>query len=158
MTSEMMPTERSEKPHPRRRPSAPEERTILVASETNERSTAVVRALERRGQSARFARAPLELLQLAGIAGRGPLRPAAIVLDVTGSAWATLDLLEVVCAAHWTIPVVALVAQSDAAAYTEARRLGATHIVTLPANADEIVHEILAVTEPGLHSPVRGAA
>lgn len=132
---------------------------ILVASEDEPRRRRIAAALSRDGHRVSEARAPLELMKLAGITGpslRHPTRPDAIVLDVTGKRWATLDMLEIVCTEHWTLPVLVLVDRSDGEAVAEARRLGATAVLELPIDEGAVRAEVMTIVEPS--PPCRGAA
>jgi DNA-binding response OmpR family regulator len=139
--------------------AAPEGGHVLVASEDETRRRRIMAALSRDGHRVTEARAALELMRLAGIAGpslRHPTRPDAIVLDVTGKRWATLDMLEVVCSEHWTLPVLALVDKGDPEAEAEARRLGAAAVLELPVDEDSVRAEVMTIVDP---SPsCRGAA
>lgn len=131
---------------------------VLVAGEDEPRRRRIAAALSRDGHHVSEARAPLELMRLAGIEGpslRHPTRPDAIILDVTGKRWATLDMLEVVCAEHWTLPVLVLVDDGDAEALAEARRLGATAVLELPVDEATVRAEVMTIVEP---SPARRGA
>jgi DNA-binding response OmpR family regulator len=131
---------------------------VVVASEDEARRHAIASALQRDGHRVSEARAALELCKLAGVTGpslRHPSRPDAVVLDVTGASWATLDMLEIVCGEHWTLPVIALVAPGDAHARDEARRLGATAAIELPVDEAVVRAEVMGVVAP---TTSRGAA
>ena len=102
-----------------------------------------------------MARAALEFFTAVGIAGpdlRHPRRPAAVILDATGTGWATLDLLELACAAPWRLPVIALVADDASAA--RARALGALATVRVPIDPPLLRAEVMAIVSPA----ARGAA
>jgi DNA-binding response OmpR family regulator len=139
--------------------TAPEGGHVLVASEDEARRRRIMAALSRDGHQVSEARAPLELMRLAGIAGpslRHPTRPDAVVLDITGSHWATLDMLEVLCSEHWTLPVLAIVDRGDDEVTARVRRLGAAAVIALPVDEGSLRAEVMAIIDP---SPsCRGAA
>ena len=139
--------------------TAPEGGRVVVASEDDARRHALVAALVRDGHQVLEAEAALELFKLAGVTGpslRHPRRPDAVVLDVTGKRWATLDMLEIVCSEHWTLPVVALVDGSDAHARAEAEKRGAAAVVALPLDEGVLRAEVMGLIQPSVDS--RGAA
>lgn len=128
---------------------------VVIASEDEVRRAAIARALVRDGHRPAAARAALEFYTHVGIAGpdlRHPRRPALVVLDTTGARWATLDLLEVACGAPWRLPVIALVADADAAA--RARALGAVAALRLPLDPLLLRAEVMTIVSPA----TRGAA
>lgn len=128
---------------------------IAIACEDDVRRAAIARALVRDGHRPATARAALEFFTQAGIAGpdlRHPGRPALVIVDTTGAAWATHDLLEVVCAAPWRLPAIALVADADAAA--RALTLGARAALRLPLDPLLLRAEVMTIVSPA----TRGAA
>lgn len=128
---------------------------VVIASEDEVRRAAIARALARDGHRAIAARAALEFYAQVGIAGpdlRHPRRPAAVILDATGTRWATFDLLEVACGAPWRLPVIALVTDADAAA--RARALGAVAALRLPLDPLLLRAEVMTIVSPA----TRGAA
>jgi AmiR/NasT family two-component response regulator len=134
---------------------------IVVASEDGARRRSIVLALTRAGCDAREAAAPLELFKTVGISGPSlshPTRPDVVVLDVTGSEWATLEMLELVCSEHWTLPVVVLARPNDEEAHAEARRLGAAAILELPVDESRLCAEIFGMTQPSLSTSSIDAA
>jgi len=140
--------------HPRSGPHASRGR-IVVASEDAARRRSIVLALTRTGCDAREAAAPLELFKAIGISGPSfshPTRPDVVVLDVTGSEWATLEMLELVGSEHWTLPVVVLARSNDEEAHAEARRLGAAAILELPVDESRLCAEIFGMTQPSSSS------
>jgi hypothetical protein len=110
--------------------------TIVVASEDARRRASLAWAISRDGHRVRVARAPLELLLLSGAVGSllpPATPPDAIVLDVTGRSWGSLEMLEALAAVEPGPPVLALVAMP--AQREQALRLGAR--ATLVTHGDE---------------------
>ena len=79
----------------------------------------------------------------------------AVILDLTGKAWATLDMLECICSADWTLPIVAFVQPGDDLARRHASDLGAAAVLELPVKADVMCAEVRSLVQA---SPTRGAA
>lgn len=128
---------------------------VVIASEDDVRRAAITRALVRDGYQPVAARAALEFFTQVGIAGpdlRHPRGPALVILDATGTAWATPDLLEVACGAPWRLPVVALVA--DEAGAARASALGARATLRLPLDPLLLRTEVMTIVPPA----TRGAA
>ncbi len=128
---------------------------VVIASEDEVRRAALAQALVRDGHQPAAARAALEFYAQVGIAGpdlRHPRRPAMVILDATGTRWATFDLLEVACGAPWRLPVVALAADADGVA--RARALGAVAALRLPIDPLLLRAEVMTIVSPA----TRGAA
>jgi DNA-binding response OmpR family regulator len=123
-----------------------------VASEDEARRRSIAAALSRDGHRVSEARAALELLELAHVAGPSlahPSPPDAVVLDLTGRGWAKTEMLEVLNEAPSPPPLIALVDETTQAP-------GAAAVLRLPVDEAAVRAEVLSVVPPG--PSFRGAA
>lgn len=91
-------------------------------------------ALRKRGFSVRIANNVTDASRMAE-----QRQPACAVVDLQMPGGSGLDLVALLCARDATIRLVVLTGYASIATAVEAIKLGATHYLTKPADADEIV-------------------
>ena len=123
-------------------------RLVLACEDPPLRDT-LAAALALDGHDIVEARTALDLIHRVGggpSSRRAP--PEVVVLDTSGSRWATLEMLEAVCGEDWSLPVIALVRARDQDARGEARRLGAKAVLEIPVDEAALRAEVLAIVSP----------
>ncbi|HSY21102.1 MAG TPA: response regulator [Polyangiaceae bacterium] len=113
---------------------ADEPRTILVVDDDDVFRSRLVRAFLDRGFDARGAASGAEVAALVSSDS-----PELAVLDLRLPDGSGLDVLRVIKEKDPTTSVVVLTGYGSIATALEAVRLGATHYLTKPADADEIL-------------------
>lgn len=123
---------------------------VIVASEDAQRRDALAKALTHDGHRVAEARAPLELFVLAGLAGPSLRHPPAdvVVLDVSGQAWATPELLDALRLEPGGIPIVALIDPADPSARAACERVEAAAVLDLPVDLARLRAEVLGIVQP----------
>ena len=106
----------------------------LVIDDDPSFSTVLVRTLSRRGHPARSAGNPDDALRL-----NSELAPARIVLDLNLAGSSGLALIAPLLEANPAARIVVLTGYASIATAIEAIKLGATHYLAKPVDADEVV-------------------
>jgi two-component system response regulator RegA len=122
---------------------------ILVVDDEAIFAETLLRALLRRGYSAEAAATPGEALALAGARP-----PDAAVLDLKLAEASGLGLIQPLKALNPAMRILLLTGYASIATAVEAIKLGATHYLPKPADADEILAALgREAGDPGLPPP-----